>query len=146
MRGLGRVEAMKNRCVGIVVSLLVGVLAREGQADFRPHALTVGMSQEEVLGAWGAPLEREDRETKREATWHYPGRAMVAFTQGKVARWDGGTQLRSAIPLSAAMAAELDSKDTAASPTVSDGEMQDILDEIVERSAAEPTVAPGARR
>lgn len=137
---------MKNRYVVVVVFLLVGVVAREAKADFRPQPLTVGMSQEEVLGVWGAPLEREDRETKREVTWYYPGRAMVAFANGKVSRWDGGAQLRSAIPLSAAMAAGLDAKREAQSPSVSDGEMQDILDEIVERSEAESTAAPGAPR
>lgn len=137
---------MKNRWAPLVVSLLASFVTREGNADFRPQQLTVGMSQEEVLTLWGAPLEREERETKREATWLYPGRATVAFAAGRVARWDGGSQYRSVIPLSAAMTTALDAKGktevTAPSPEISEGEMQDILNEIVERSAADGT-APG---
>jgi len=84
------------------------VCARELWADFKPQPLPVGMSQEDVLSIWGEPLEREERETKREATWLYPGRAMVAFAHGRVADWNGGAHLRSAIPLTPAMTAAID--------------------------------------
>lgn len=138
---------MKNRCVMVGVALLTGFVAREASADFRPQPLTLGMSQEEVLGAWGAPIEREERETRREATWLYPGRAVVAFSNGRVARWDGGGQARSAIPLSPAMTTAIDSKGSAkqagSTPAVSETEMQDILDEIVERSGT-PAAAAGS--
>lgn len=141
---------MKNRWVPIVVSLLASLVTQEGNADFRPQPLTVGMSQDEVLALWGAPLEREERETKREATWLYPGQASVAFAAGRVARWEGGSQYRSFIPLSAAMTTALDAKGktevAAPSPPISEGEIQDILNEIVERSAADGTSPGGVGR
>jgi len=130
----------------LLIRLGLGIIAvssfQEVAADFRPQPLTAGMSSGEVLTMWGSPLERIEREAKREETWWYPGQAMVAFASGKVVDWRLGTPPRSAIPLSAAMVAALDSGEGAEkkveNPPVSDGDMKEILDEIVERGESAP--------
>lgn len=44
------------------------------------------MSYYDVLKSWGPPIEKEERESKREHVWMYED-ARVVFQEGKVSSW-----------------------------------------------------------
>ncbi len=50
-----------------------------------------GMSFHEVLKLYGAPLERKEREARRETVWEYPER-QIFFKEGRVVAWASGGQ------------------------------------------------------
>ncbi|MFM1848321.1 MAG: hypothetical protein RL417_1795 [Pseudomonadota bacterium] len=153
---------MKNRNIIVGACAAVALFGETTYAEFRPQPLVAGMSPREVLTQWGAPLERLERETKREEVWWYPGRAMVSFSSGKVVEWTLGTPPRAAIPLSAAMVSAMEQGTRAAASsaesappagdrassggTVSEGDMQEILDAIADGGASSPASAAGLPR
>jgi hypothetical protein len=53
--------------------------------DKHPN-LTNGQHYQEVIKLWGAPLEREERESARSDVWHYPF-GKVRFHEGRVVKW-----------------------------------------------------------
>jgi hypothetical protein len=141
-----RGETMKNRLLILTVGLLWYCRAGTAMGEFRPQPLSPGMTAREVLTLWGSPLERVEQETKREEVWRYPGSSSVSFAVGKVIAWQIGATPRTGIPLSTAMlnADQVGAKAASTrTSSVSDDQMRDILDEIVQRSPDSP-VSPTA--
>ena len=132
---------MKNRLLILTIGLLWYCGAGTAMGEFRPQPLSPGMTAREVLTLWGSPLERVEQETKREEVWRYPGSSSVSFTVGKVIAWQIGATPRTGIPLSTAMlhADQVGAKAASTRTSlVSDDQMRDILDEIVQRSPDSP--------
>lgn len=72
----------------LVLSLTVGAfcslsLQRACAADFSKK-IPGGASFGEVLGIWGEPTEKVDKNVKKEVVWYYPDGARVVFKDGKV--------------------------------------------------------------
>jgi len=128
---------MKNTSGLIVLAGLIAALAAPGAGfgEMRPQPLEVGLTQREVLSRWGAPDEREERETKREDVWRYKGGSQVSFAAGKVVTWEIGRGISGGIPLSPALAeSAARSAADADEVKVTDSDVKDILDQIVEKS------------
>lgn len=56
-------------------------------ADNPVEDLEGGATLPEVLRAWGQPLEKVDRDVKREVIWRYSHGAFVKFKDGRVVDW-----------------------------------------------------------
>ena len=69
-------------------AILVAMLAVQAGANAaeqpRSGELQPGMSYREVLERWGAPLFKQEMESKREDVWHYRNMQIVRFREGIV--------------------------------------------------------------
>ena len=49
--------------------------------------LSKKMAYSDVIYLWGAPLEKQEQESKRQELWYYP-KAKVVFYEGRVSTWE----------------------------------------------------------
>lgn len=56
--------------------------------------IPVGGSIGDVLGTWGEPSEKVEKEIKREVIWHYSEGARVTFKDGRVKSWRAPESVR----------------------------------------------------
>lgn len=74
----------------VIICLVASVAHAESVKGIVPRGavLEQGLSATEVLKRWGAPVEREERETKRQELWRYVN-SEVLLENGKVLSWRG---------------------------------------------------------
>jgi hypothetical protein len=126
-----------SRYARVAALLVVSLVGGAVRAETRPAELEVGLSQGAVLSRWGAPLEKEERETKRHEVWRYRGGSQVAFAEGKVVTWVLGMGVFDSRALPVPGTGASGGGKTAASPeevVMSDGDVKALLDEMVERT------------
>jgi hypothetical protein len=70
----------------IFAAVLGGLETDKAVAAEKRPALKAGQPYQEVLKLWGAPVEREERESARLDVWHYPF-GKVRFHEGRVVKW-----------------------------------------------------------
>lgn len=73
-------------CCAVDLVATIPVALAEGGVAPRGVALEQGLPLVEVQKRWGAPKEREERETKRQELWRYAN-SEVLFEDGKVISW-----------------------------------------------------------
>lgn len=63
------------------------------RSDIREKKIRVGMSEENVVDAWGQPQRRSSRmlKTKSKTTLHYGNQRRVHLDNGRVVGWDSPT-------------------------------------------------------
>jgi hypothetical protein len=71
--------------LGAATALLL--LAEGGFAVDLNRKLNTGATIGEVLGTWGEPTEKVEKDLKHEVVWYYPQGAKVVFKNGKVSSW-----------------------------------------------------------
>lgn len=92
------------------------------------------MGYSEVLQLWGAPIEKIEKETKRQDVWRYPD-AKVIFNKGRVVAWSYIDDNSATSPVISSQEAE-----SSEPSLVDDSQVEDILKDIM---AGDPSVAIG---
>ena len=121
-----------REALSCVLALVLLCLAAPGGAaaerlDGEPAA---GMTYGEVIKLWGPPLEKREKELKREEEWRY-AEARVIFRGGRVASWSSESGL------GAAPAAGVEAPAQSARSKVRDPDasvVQEIMTEIMKES------------
>jgi hypothetical protein len=91
------------------------------------------MGYSDVLQLWGAPIEKIEKETKRQDVWRYAD-AKVIFNKGRVVAWSYNDDNSATSPLNTP---EIESAEPS---LVDDSQVEDILKDIM---AGDPSVAIG---
>ena len=99
------------------------------------RTLTAGSSYGEVLSAWGDPLDKVEKDIKREVVWYYKDGAKVVFREGRLKSWR---------PTSATVAAQkaLEDQRQAAEPVATQlaSETRDLVLDIAKEVPSGPDV------
>lgn len=66
---------------------LLGIAAGTAFAADLTRKLSTGASLGDVVGIWGEPTEKIEKDLKHEVVWYYPQGARVTFKNGKVSSW-----------------------------------------------------------
>ena len=97
-------------------------------AERRLPDLNENMAAKDVIRLWGAPIERIERETKREEVWLY-GESSVTFRSGKIVAWADASRA----PANAQGAPPI-SRDAIKAPPVTDSDefpVDALLEDII---------------
>lgn len=125
---------MRQQAIRIVMGFVIlsGVISDAFAADLT-RKLKAGATLGEVLGAWGDPLEKVEKEVKQEVVWHYPDGAKVVFKQGKVTSWLAPASVRE-------REAEVAAAKAAATPSEIElsGETRDLVRDIAREVPSGP--------
>ena len=81
------VRALPSLKLGAVLATLLLSSPLSVIAEKKLPPLQTGMTYSEVVGAWGAPEDRDEREIKRQNVWYYKS-AQVVFEEGRVQAWE----------------------------------------------------------
>lgn len=122
-----------STCLVVLVSLLTLGIGPVAEADHgvvpRGATLESGMAMDEVLKSWGAPVEREEREAKREDVWRYAN-ASVEFSNGRVVRWKKSQDVSPITTAAQPQAQRLPALSPRHDTPIADKAVSEILDEL----------------
>ena len=111
----------------------------EVRADAFSRKIPTGASFGEVLGIWGEPVDKVEKDILRQVVWYYPDGAKVVFKDGRVLSWQPTKAVRAMQEQQVGMA-----KAKAASTEVElSGEARDLVRDIAREVPSGPDVPGG---
>ena len=127
---------MKKTLVALVgaAGILVGLADRSFAGDLM-RKINKGATLGEVIGLWGEPTEKIEKEIKHEVVWYYPQGAKVVFKNGKVVSWQ---------PPASVLEAQAEKAASAASATPVSAQVARETQDLVRDIAKEVPSGPDA--
>lgn len=130
-----RYQLLAAVCCGIIVFIPSG----DVRADQFSRKIPEGASFGDVLGIWGEPVEKVEKDILRQVVWYYPDGAKVVFKDGRVRSWQPTKAVRAIQEQQVGMA-----KAKAASTEVElSGEARDLLGDIAREVPSGPDIPSG---
>ncbi len=112
---------------------------RDVSADSFSRKIPAGASIGEVLGIWGEPVDKVEKDILRQVVWYYPDGAKVVFKDGRVKSWQPTNAVRATqeqqIGVAKAKAASTEAELS--------GEARDLLGDIAREVPSGPDVPGG---
>ncbi|MCB0338773.1 MAG: hypothetical protein KDD53_04170 [Bdellovibrionales bacterium] len=139
---------MKTVLFLLVLFSFAAAVISEAIADDFSHSLRKSMTQYDVLKMWGAPIEKEEFESKRQSAWVYQDTKII-FQEGRVAAWfsrsgESNESLPPVIEIEKPVAtAELD--DDSVVGEQDDAAVEEILKDILDEPAGDEDDGAGHR-